>query len=250
MAGSRPSKVSDAQLLAVPHARNLRQLLLAIGVAGYGGNYEVVRARLAALGVDDSRFARRPRRPAPEVTPDRLEQVVRAADSYADVARQLRLGASSSAQRTAKRLVHGAGLDTSHFLGHAANRGARQGGREPERWETLLVAGRRVATSGLRKRLIAEGLLPPECAVCALEEWQGRPVPLELDHISGDRTDNRLENLRLLCPNCHAQTATYRGRNIGLQEGTPAEQADPHELPAEAARRRLAGLLLRAPVVP
>ncbi len=43
----------------------------------------------------------------------------------------------------------------------------------------------------------------------------GRPIPLELDHINGRRDDNRLDNLRILCPNCHAQTETYRGKNIG-----------------------------------
>ena len=50
---------------------------------------------------------------------------------------------------------------------------------------------------------------------CHLASWNGRPIPLELDHVNGRRTDNRLDNLRILCPNCHAQTDTYRGRNIG-----------------------------------
>jgi hypothetical protein len=50
---------------------------------------------------------------------------------------------------------------------------------------------------------------------CRLEVWNDAPIPLELDHINGRRDDNRLTNLRLLCPNCHAQTPTYRGRNIG-----------------------------------
>ena len=50
--------------------------------------------------------------------------------------------------------------------------------------------------------------------MCGITEWNGQPTPTELDHINGVRTDNRLENLRILCPNCHAQTKTYRGKNI------------------------------------
>jgi 5-methylcytosine-specific restriction endonuclease McrA len=50
------------------------------------------------------------------------------------------------------------------------------------------------------------------CAECNISEWQGNPITLELDHINGNNKDNRIENLRLLCPNCHSQTATYKNR--------------------------------------
>lgn len=53
------------------------------------------------------------------------------------------------------------------------------------------------------------------CEVCGLEEWCGQPIPIELDHIDGDADNNTTENLRLICPNCHAQTDTYKGANAG-----------------------------------
>ena len=54
-----------------------------------------------------------------------------------------------------------------------------------------------------------------KCLVCEMNEWRGNAIPLEIDHISGDSTDNRIENLRLICPNCHAQTSTYKNKNRG-----------------------------------
>ena len=243
MPRERPSKITDEQLLAaVPHAANLRQLLLAVGVAAYGGNYEVIRARLAELGVDAPRFARRPRAVgARPVRPEELARAVSLADSYAQVVRLLGWSESSWSQRQAKKLVAQAGLATDHFLGRSAMRGLDGNGRAAQSLETVLVRGRRTATSRLRERLLEAGLLLPECAACGGVEWQGRPIPLELDHINGDRADNRLENLRLLCPNCHAQTDTYRGRNIGAPRVTQSEPA--RELPVVAARRRLALVL-------
>ena len=65
----------------------------------------------------------------------------------------------------------------------------------------------------LKKRLIAKGLLKFKCSKCEINEWCGQELSLHLDHINGINNDNRLENLRLLCPNCHSQTNTYAGKN-------------------------------------
>ena len=66
----------------------------------------------------------------------------------------------------------------------------------------------------LAKRLIKEGIKEYKCECCNLSKWQNKPIPLELHHINGIHSDNRLENLQLLCPNCHALTDSYRGKNI------------------------------------
>jgi hypothetical protein len=81
----------------------------------------------------------------------------------------------------------------------------------------VLVKGRRFNTSNLRARLINEGVLEEKCSKCGIgNEWQGEHLSLQLDHKNGDSSDNRIGNLRLLCPNCHSQTSTFSGRKHKL----------------------------------
>ena len=95
---------------------------------------------------------------------------------------------------------------------------AQQKGREA--WakklhEEFLANGNRAYFSGkIRFHLIYSGR-EEKCEICGIgTEWQGQPIVLDVDHINGDRFDNTLTNLRFLCPNCHSQTKTYKGRNI------------------------------------
>ena len=78
--------------------------------------------------------------------------------------------------------------------------------------EVFLFKGSIIKSHVLKLKLIKDGLKERLCESCGHTEWMGKPVPLELHHINGDRFDNRLENLRLLCPNCHALTDNYSGR--------------------------------------
>ena len=86
---------------------------------------------------------------------------------------------------------------------------------KPISLEVLTAQGRVTSRAHLRWRLLKDNVLDPACAICGIMEWQDKPLSLHLHHQNGDRTDNSLENLQMLCPNCHSQTDSYSGRNAG-----------------------------------
>jgi 5-methylcytosine-specific restriction endonuclease McrA len=80
--------------------------------------------------------------------------------------------------------------------------------------ETLLIEGR-TSRQNLKRRLVAAGLKAHRCERCGIDDWRGEPLAMALHHVNGDGRDNRLENLMILCPNCHSQTENFGGRNKG-----------------------------------
>ena len=86
-------------------------------------------------------------------------------------------------------------------------------GKELTPNELIFVQNSKFDNDIVKKRILQNNLLPYECAKCQLTEWQGSSIVLELEHSNGVRNDHRIENLKFLCPNCHSQTETFRGRN-------------------------------------
>ena len=112
-----------------------------------------------------------------------------------------------------KKILADNNIDTSHFVN--GERFVDNFKKPVKPLAEYLVSGATTNISKLREKLLKKGVKEHKCEnpECGLSEWHGKPIPLQLHHINGDRTDNRLENLQLLCPNCHAMTDNYCGKN-------------------------------------
>lgn len=110
-----------------------------------------------------------------------------------------------------KRRMDDLNLDYSIFKGKSAV--IKTNKLNNVRKEDILKENCKHQRTVLRRYVIKNNLIPYKCAICGCTEWQGKTLSLELDHINGINNDNRLENLRFLCPNCHSQTSTYGSRN-------------------------------------
>lgn len=136
-----------------------------------------------------------------------LGPVVARCETWAQVCRELGVRPMTGSQTHIKKRAVEFGLDYSHFKGKAFNKGRTFTKKSIEEY---LVEESTAKSGHLRKRLISSGLKEAECEICHLTEWLDQPIPLELDHINSDHWDNRLENLQILCPNCHALETTGR----------------------------------------
>jgi hypothetical protein len=130
--------------------------------------------------------------------------------SIAQVLQKLNLTPAGGSYKTFYNTVKNLQLDTSHFLGQGHLKDKNHNWTPPRPLSQILVENSEHASSyTLKNRLVKEGLLTYFCEECGLNEWNGKKLSLHLDHINGDHSDNRLQNLRIMCPNCHSQTETY-----------------------------------------
>jgi HNH endonuclease len=188
-------------------ASSLHEVVLNLGLDDSPYRRRYVGERLRALGLDRSRL----RGLHIKYPPDLLAEAAARSTSNRGVVRYLNARAVGGTESHIRRQLMKHGIDTSHFTGRTHNRGVTS----PRRLSADDILVKRAAISGrTQTRLLRRALddlgVEARCGECGITpSWRGKPLTLEIDHINGDLTDNRRENLRYVCPNCHAITQSY-----------------------------------------
>jgi ribosomal protein L40E len=152
-------------------------------------------------------------------TDEQLVEAVKSSSKLSEVARKLGLATYGANSKTINKHIRLLELDTSHFLNRKEQLEEARKLIKSISYDDLFCVND-VDRQHVKRRIIKDDLIPYQCARCSISTWEGERLSLHLDHINGINNDNRLENLRFLCPNCHSLTQTYcgkqlRGRNYG-----------------------------------
>lgn len=162
-------------------------------------------------------------------TKEELASAISSSFSIAEVCRKLGIAPYGGNYRTIHKLINEYSIDITHFKGQGWRKGSKKAVTKAKDINEILSENSVYSSYKLKNRLYRELLKEPKCEVCGITEWNGKPLSLELHHINGNSNDNRIENLQILCPNCHSQTDTYRKAKSALSERLEVESLNVRE---------------------
>lgn len=147
---------------------------------------------------------------------EEIEQFVKDSRSYAQLVEKLGYNKKSGSKNsTLKELIAKYNLDISHFKGKGWNKGNKCPNGKYVPFTDYISGDYYITSFKLHSKILREGLKERICESCGNTVWMGVDIPLEIHHIDGNKNNNQLDNLQFLCPNCHALTSNYRGKNKG-----------------------------------
>lgn len=200
---------------AIARSRSWADALRFLGLVPRGKNFTTIRKWATRWEIDVSHLpAYTPRHPAPSFSEQELRTAVARSRSWAETLRNLNACPTGGNPRTVKKWAERWRIDAGHFDPRAAAiEGLRRHRHAAKPLEDVLVEASTYSRNALKRRLYSTGLKHPVCEMCGQgEQWNGMTISMILDHTNGVRDDNRIANLRIVCPNCAAGLDTHCGR--------------------------------------